>query len=67
MAASGVADNVVPVFDGELGGEDGSSAGVAIVEDLEQIVAALAGQGNEAPVVEDEEPGLGEALSEFRV
>ena len=42
VSEGGVADNVVPVFDGELGGENGSSAGVAIVEDLEQIVAALA-------------------------
>ena len=37
----GVANDIVPVLDGELGGEDGSAAGVAVVEDLEQIVAAL--------------------------
>ena len=33
---------MVPVLDGELGGEDGPAAGVAIAEGFEQIVAALA-------------------------
>lgn len=37
----GIADDVVPVFDGELGGEDGSAPGVAVVEEFEQIVVAL--------------------------
>ena len=60
----GVSDDVVPVLDGELGGKDGSAAGVAVVEDFEQVVAALAGQGGEPPVVEDEQPGSGEALDE---
>ena len=38
----GVADDIVPVLDGELGGEGGATAGVAIVEDFEQILSALA-------------------------
>ena len=38
----GVANDIVPVLDGELGGEDGSTAGVAVVKDFEQVVAALA-------------------------
>jgi hypothetical protein len=42
VSEGGLADDGVPVLDGELGGEDGSSAGVAIVEDLEEIVSALA-------------------------
>ena len=63
----GVADDIVPVVDGELGGEDGSAAGVAVVKDLEEIVAALACQRSEPPVIEDEEPGLGEPLDELGV
>ena len=35
----GVADDVAPVLDGELGGDDGSAADVAVVEELEQVVA----------------------------
>ena len=54
----GIADNVMPVLDGELANEDGSAAGVAVVEDFEQVVAAP-GSHREArlPVVEVEEPG----------
>ena len=37
----GVSDDIVPVLDGDLGGEDGPTAGVAVVEDFEQLVAAL--------------------------
>ena len=67
VSEGGVADDIVPVLDGELGGEDGAAAGVAVVEDFEQIVAALARQGGEAPVVEDEEPGLGQPLNELGI
>ena len=42
VSEGGVADDIVPVLDGELGREDGAAAGVAIVEDFEQIVAVLA-------------------------
>ena len=35
------ADNIVPVLDGDLRGEDGPTAGIAVVEDFEQIVASL--------------------------
>ena len=63
----GVAAEVVPVLDGELGGEDGSAVGVAVVEDFEQVVTALIRQGSDFPVVEEEEPGLCEALDEPRV
>ncbi len=38
----GVADGIVPVLHGELGGENGAASGIAIVEDFEQIVPALA-------------------------
>ena len=41
VSEGGVADDIVPVLDGDLGGEDGPTAGVAVVEDFEQIVAAL--------------------------
>ena len=42
VSEGGVADDIVLVLDGELGGEDGAASGIAIVEDFEQIVAALA-------------------------
>ena len=44
MPEGGVADDVVPVLDGELGGEAGSSAGVAIVGDLQRRVVQIVRQ-----------------------
>ena len=37
----GIGDSIGPVLDGELGGEDGASASVPIVDDLKPIVSAL--------------------------
>jgi hypothetical protein len=56
-AASGVwfGDDLVPVLDRDLAGDDGRSALVAIIDDFEQIAALLAGERSEAPVVEDEQ------------
>ena len=62
VSEGGVADDIVPVFDGELAGQDGSAPCIAIVEDFEQVMAALAGEGSKTPVIEDQEPGLGEPL-----
>ena len=62
----GVADDVVPEIRRHLTGEQGTASGVAVVEDLEQIVARDVVEGHEAPVVEDEELGPGETLKEAR-
>ena len=48
----------MPVFDGDLAGQQGAAPCVAVVEDLEQVVAALTGERGEAPVVEDDLPFL---------
>jgi hypothetical protein len=42
-----VADDGVPVFDGELAGDDGGSAAVAFLEDFEKVVAGLGVEGLE--------------------
>ena len=42
VAEGGVADDIVPVVDGDLAGEQRATAGIAIVEDLEEVVASLA-------------------------
>ena len=67
VAEGGIADDVVPVLDGDLAGEQRAAAGVAVVEDLEEVVSSLAGERSEAPVVEDEEPGPGEPLDELGI
>ena len=40
VAEGGIADDVVPVLDEDLAGEQRAAAGVAVVEDLEEVVAS---------------------------
>ncbi len=51
----GVADGGVPVGDGNLAGEQGRSAAIALFEGLQQIVPGLGAQALWAPVVEDKQ------------
>ena len=67
VAEGGVADDIVPVVDGDLAGEERATAGVAVVEDFEEVVSSLSRERSEPPVVEDEEPRPGEALDELGI
>ncbi len=51
-------------LDGQLAGDDGGAAGVAVLYDLEEIGPALYGHGSEAPIVEDEQVDAGEAFEQ---
>ena len=42
VAEGRITDDVVPVVDGDLAGEQRAAAGVTVVEDLEEVVASLA-------------------------
>ena len=55
VAQSGVADDIVPMFDGDLAGDDGRGATVAIIEDLQQVAPFGRTENRKAPVVEDQE------------
>ena len=55
VAQGGVADNFVPMFDGDLAGDDGRGATVAIIEDLQQVAPFGRTENRKAPVVEDQE------------
>ena len=55
VGVGGVADQRVPLIDGKLAGDDGGAVAVAILEDLQEVVAGRGVERLEAPVVEDEE------------
>ena len=55
------------MLDGDLAGQQRAAAGVAVVEDLEEVVPSLSREGGEPPVVEDEEPGPGEPLDDLGI
>jgi hypothetical protein len=50
-----IGDDIVPIFDRHLAGDDGRSALVAIIDDFEEIATLLAGERREAPIVKDEQ------------
>ena len=58
MAAASVvrfADDVVPMFDGDLAGNDGRGATVAIIKDLQKVAPFGRIENRKAPVIEDQE------------
>ena len=61
VAEGGIADDIVPVLDGDLAGEQRATAGIGVVEDFEEVVPSLARERSEPPVVEDEQPRPGRA------
>ena len=67
VAEGGIANDIVPVLDGDLAGEQRATAGIAVVKDLEEVVSSLAGERSEPPVIKDEEPRPGEPLDELGI
>ena len=62
-----VREVVVPLRRRELAGDDRRAGAGAVVEDFEQVAAILIAQAAEAPVVEHEDVGAGEAGEETDV
>ena len=67
VGVSGVANDLVPGGQRELGGDDRRSAAVALFEDFEQIVTGAGVEGFEAEVVENEEIGAAEGFRQARM
>ena len=62
VGVSGVADDLVPGGQRELGGDDRRSAAVTLFEDFEEVVTGAGVEGLEAEVVANEEIGTAEGL-----
>ena len=60
-----VTDDVVPLRDRELAGDDGRADAVAVLRGFEQVVPVLGDERGEPPV-EDENRGLGERVEQLR-
>lgn len=61
IGQGGIGEAGMPVLQRDLGGHQGRSPAVAVVDDLQQIPSLAGGQGIPQPVVEDEkrQPGQG--------
>src|SRR5258707_9399259 len=62
VAEGGVSDNVVPMFDGNLAGDDGRGATVAIIKDLQKVAPFGRIENRKAPVVEYQELNAADAF-----
>ena len=62
VAEGGVADDVVPVFDGDLAGNDGRGATVAIIKDLQKVAPFGRIENRKTPVIEDQELNAAEVF-----
>src|SRR5262245_5206438 len=48
----GLADEGVPLSDGELAGQDGGAGAVPVVQQFEEVPAILRGEGVEPPIID---------------
>jgi hypothetical protein len=62
VAEGGVADNFVPMFDGNLAGDDGRGATVAIIKDLQKVAPLGRTENRKAPIVEYQELNAAEGF-----
>src|SRR5260370_20076129 len=54
VGVGGIADQHVPLIDRELAGDDGGAAAVAVLEDLQEVMAGCGVERLEGPGVENE-------------
>src|SRR5262249_33406873 len=62
-----IGDQLVPVLDGDLAGDDRGASAVTVVDDVEQIATLLRGEWGQAPIVDDKELYTREALEQARI
>ena len=63
----GVTDNFVPMFDGDLAGDDGRGATVAIIQDLQKVAPFGRIENRKAPVIEDQELNAADGLEQATI
>ena len=67
VAKGGVADELVPVVNGHLAGDERGAPVTAIFDDFDEIAALAIAERGQAPIVQDQEVGLRELLEEAPV
>jgi len=67
VSQGGIADNFVPMLDGDLAGDDGRGATVAIIKDLEQVAPFGLIKNRETPVIEYQELNAAEGFEQAAI
>ena len=55
VGEGGIADEGVPLGDGELAGQDGGAGAVPVVEEFEEVTAILVSERVEPPVIDEQD------------
>jgi hypothetical protein len=63
----GIAHVVVPELEGKLAGDDGGSAAVAVLEDLQEVPAIAVAHGGKPQVIDEQDMDLGDPGKELAV
>ena len=63
----GIGDDLVPVVDRHLAGDDGRTALMAVIDHFEEIATLIAGEGSKPPIVEYEKIDTRERLEEASI
>ena len=67
VGVSGIANDLMPSGQRELGSDDGRSAAIPLFEDFEQITTGAGVKGLEAEVIENEKIGPTEGFDQARM
>src|SRR5262245_20451492 len=60
IGEGGIADEGVPLSDGQLAGQDGGAGAMPIIEQFEEVPTILRGESIEPPVVDEQDVNAGE-------
>ena len=61
-----LADDIVPLVEGKLAGDERRAVAIAILDDLHQIAPLVGGEPVRSPVVEDQQIGLDQRAEQAR-
>lgn len=67
ISVSRISNQYVPCIHGELAGDEGGTATVAILQDLQEIVAGAGIERSEAPVIKDQQIDAAEGAQQTRM
>ena len=67
VTESGIADDLVPVFHGDLACDDNRCTSMAIIENLEEVAPLGPIENRQAPVIEDKELNVSERFEQTAI
>ena len=67
VSESRIADNVMPVFDGQLYSDQGRTTVMTVVEDFKQVMSLFVGESYRPPVIDHHQVGFFQGGQQFEI